>query len=111
LGPATRIEHRVPDSACNPYLGMAASLAAGLDGIRNGTDPGEPTTKNAYEESYERLPRTLWAALDHLEDDDVLTEALGPELVASFVRLKRDEFNRSMDQVSAWEREEYLAEF
>ena len=41
----------------------------------------------------------------------MLTEALGPELVASFVRLKRDEFNRSMDQVSAWEREEYLAEF
>jgi glutamine synthetase len=111
LGSATRIEHRVPDSACNPYLGLAASLAAGLDGIRNETDPGAPTTGNAYEESYDRLPRTLWAALEHLEADNVLTEALGPALVESFVRLKRDEFDRSMDQVSAWEREEYLDEF
>jgi glutamine synthetase len=111
LGSATRIEHRVPDAACNPYLGLAASLAAGLDGIRNETDPGAPTTENAYEESHDRLPRTLWAALDHLEADDVLTEALGPALVESFVRLKRDEFDRSMDQVSAWEREEYLHEF
>ena len=111
LGSATRIEHRVPDSACNPYLGLAATLAAGLDGIRNETDPGDPTLKNAYEESYERLPRTLWAALDHLEADDVLVDALGPALVDSFVKLKRDEFDRSMDQVSAWEREEYLNEF
>ena len=111
LGSATRIEHRVPDSACNPYLGMAASLAAGLDGIRNETDPGEPTTANAYEESYERLPRTLWSALDHLEGDDVLTEALGPALVESFITLKRDEFDRSMDHVSGWERDEYFDEF
>jgi len=111
LGPATRIEHRVPDSSCNPYLGMAASLAAGLDGIRNEIDPGEPTLKNAYDEDYERLPRTLWAALDHLEDDDVLAEMLGPALVESFVKLKRDEFNRSMDHISSWERDEYLDEF
>jgi glutamine synthetase len=111
LGSATRIEHRVPDSACNPYLGMAASLAAGLDGIRNETDPGEPTTANAYEESYERLPRTLWSALERLEGDDVLTEALGPALVGSFIRLKRDEFDRSMDHVSGWERDEYFDEF
>ena len=111
LGSATRIEHRVPDSACNPYLGMAASLAAGLDGIRNETDPGEPTTANAYEESYERLPRTLWSAVERLEGDDVLTDALGPALVESFIRLKRDEFDRSMDHVSGWERDEYFDEF
>ncbi|MFD1597800.1 glutamine synthetase family protein [Halobellus rarus] len=111
LGPATRVEHRVPDSSCNPYLGMAASLAAGLDGIRNEIDPGEPTLKNAYEEDYERLPRTLWSALDHLEADDVLVEMLGPSLVESFVKLKRDEFNRSMDHISSWERDEYLDEF
>ncbi|MGQ4554598.1 glutamine synthetase family protein [Halobellus sp. GM3] len=111
LGPSTRIEHRVPDSSCNPYLGMAASLAAGLDGIRREIDPGEPTLKNAYDEDYERLPRTLWTALDHLEDDDVLRDALGPALVDSFVRIKRDEFNRSMDHISEWEREEYLDEF
>jgi glutamine synthetase len=111
LGPATRVEHRVPDSACNPYLGLAATLAAGLDGIRNGTDPGDPTLGNAYEEEYDGLPRTLWAALDHLEADDVITDALGEPLVEEFLKLKRDEFDRYMDAVTEWEREEYLEEF
>jgi len=111
LGPAARIEHRVPDSACNPYLGLAATLAAGLDGIRNETDPGDPTLANAYEEEYDSLPRTLWAALDELEADDVLTEALGKPLVEEFLKLKRDEFNRYMDSVTEWEREEYRDEF
>jgi glutamine synthetase len=111
LGAATRIEHRVPDSACNPYLGLAATLAAGLDGIRNETDPGEPTLANAYEEDYDSLPRTLWAALDELEADDVLIEALGEPLVEEFLKLKRDEFDRYMDSVTEWEREEYIDEF
>jgi glutamine synthetase len=111
LGPAARIEHRVPDSACNPYLGLAATLAAGLDGIRNETDPGEPTLANAYAEDYDSLPRTLPAALSELEADDVLTEALGEPLVEEFVKLKRDEFDRYMDSVTEWERSEYLDEF
>ena len=111
LGSATRIEHRVPDSACNPYLGIAASYAAGLDGIRNEIDPGEPTIRNAYEEEYESLPRTLWEALDHLEDDKVIADALGSTLVEEFIQLKRDEFNRSMNHVSEWEHDEYLDEF
>jgi len=111
LGPAARIEHRVPDSACNPYLGLAATFAAGLDGIRNETDPGEPTLANAYEEDYDSLPRTLWAALDELEADDVLIEALGEPLVEEFLKLKRDEFDRYMDSVTEWEREVYLDEF
>jgi glutamine synthetase len=111
LGPAARVEHRVPDSACNPYLGLAATLAAGLDGIRNETDPGEPTLANAYEEAYDRLPRTLWAALNELEADTVLTEALGESLVEEFVKLKRDEFDRYMNSVAEWEREEYRDEF
>ncbi|KZN23228.1 glutamine synthetase [Haladaptatus sp. R4] len=111
LDSATRIEHRVPDSSCNPYLGLAASLAAGLDGIRNEIDPGEPTIENAYDEGYESLPRTLWTALEHLENDEVIEDALGSALVEEFVQLKRDEFDRSMDHVTEWEREEYRDEF
>ncbi|WP_435067927.1 glutamine synthetase family protein [Haloplanus sp. C73] len=111
LGSAARVEHRVPDSACNPYLGLAATLAAGLDGIRNETDPGEPTLGNAYDEEYDSLPRTLWAALDELERDEVLTEALGEPLVEEFLKLKRDEFDRYMDSVTEWERDEYGDEF
>jgi len=71
LGAATRIEQRVPDTSSDPYLAMAATPAAGLDGIRNETDPGEPTTENAHDQDYEGLPRTLWDALNHLEADDV----------------------------------------
>jgi glutamine synthetase len=111
LGSATRIEHRVTDTSANPYLSLAATLAAGLDGIRNETDPGEPTLQNAYHEDYERLPRTLPEALTHLEHDEVLVEALGPSLVEEFVKLKRDEFDRYQDHVSAWEHREYRDEF
>ncbi|RYJ08408.1 glutamine synthetase [Halogeometricum borinquense] len=111
LGPATRIEHRVTDSAANPYLSMAATLAAGLDGIENEIDPGEGTLSNAYEEDYENLPRTLPGALAHLENDAVLRDALGEDLVSEFVKLKRDEFDRYQNHVTDWEREEYRDEF
>jgi glutamine synthetase len=111
LGHATRIENRVPDSSCNPYLGLAATLAAGLDGIRNETDPGAPTTNDAYDEDYDSLPRTLWDALEELEADTVITDALGEPLVEEFLKLKREEFDRYMDAVTEWEREEYRDEF
>ncbi|WP_255198220.1 glutamine synthetase family protein [Halorarius litoreus] len=111
LGSATRIEHRVTDTSANPYLSLAATLAAGLDGIRNETDPGEPTLQNAYHEDYERLPRTLPEALAHLEGDEVLVDALGESLVEEFVKLKRDEFDRYQDHVTEWERREYRDEF
>jgi len=111
LGTATRVEHRVPDSAANPYLSLAATLAAGLDGVENEIDPGEGTLANAYEEDHENLPRTLPGALAHLEIDEVLREALGTDLIAEFLKLKRDEFDRYQDQVTDWERREYRDEF
>lgn len=107
-GPATRIEQRVPDTSCNPYLAIAGTLAAGLDGLRERTDPGEPTTENAYHQDFDRLPRTLWGALDHLEECDVLRDALGEDLVAEFITVKRDEFDRYQNAVTSWERDEYL---
>lgn len=111
LGQSSRIEHRVPDSACNPYLAMAATLAAGLDGIENEIDPGEGTMANAYEEDHENLPRTLPTALAHLENDGVIREALGEDLVTEFAKLKRDEFDRYQGQVTDWELDEYRDEF
>jgi len=111
LGAATRIEHRVPDTSSNPYLAMAATLAAGLDGIQNETDPGEPTIENAHHQDYEGLPRTLWDALNHLEADEVLREALGDSLVTEFLTLKRDEFDRYQNNVTDWERDQYRDEF
>ena len=88
--PATkRLEVRFPDSSCNPYLAFAAMMMAGLDGIRNRLDPGEPLDKDIYElspsemEGVATLPATLDQALDALEADhaflqegDVFTEGL-----------------------------------
>ena len=111
LGDSTRIEQRVTDTSANPYLALAATLAAGFNGIRNEIDPGEPTMKNAYHEPYERLPRTLPEALNHLEQCDVLTDALGDSLVTEFIKLKRDEFDRYQNYVTEWELNEYRDEF
>jgi len=111
LEDAARVEFRSPDSAINPYLALAATLAAGLDGLRNRIEPPEPTTGNAYQEGYERLPRTLLTALDALEADDVLREALGETLVEEYVKIKREEFDRYQQHVSDWERDEYGDEF
>jgi glutamine synthetase len=111
LGSATRVENRVPDPSANPYLIVAATLAAGLDGIENQTEPGEPTTENMYESDSDRLPRTLWEALNHLERNDVLSEALGASLVTEFIRIKRDEFTRYQGDVSEWERDTYVDAF
>jgi glutamine synthetase len=72
---AKRIEVRFPDPSCNPYLAFAAMLMAGLDGIQNKIDPGEPLDKNLYELPPEEAklvpscPASLEAALDHLEAD------------------------------------------
>ena len=84
---AKRIEYRPPDPAANPYIAFAAMLMAGLDGIQNKIDPGEPLDKNIYElppEELKRVPNvagSLGEALDCLEDDhefllkgDVFTE-------------------------------------
>jgi glutamine synthetase len=118
-----RIEDRTIDGSCNPYLAAAAILAAGLDGIENSLDAGEPNSENLYTLSYEELsgrglqtlPRNLWEATDELERDDVLRAALGrgrdEDYVDYFVRVKRDEWSRYHEQVSPWEITEYLTRF
>jgi glutamine synthetase len=86
---AKRLEVRFPDPSCNPYLAFAAMMMAGLDGIQNRMDPGEPLDKDIYDLSPEELkgvptlPATLDRALEALEADhsfllkgDVFTEAL-----------------------------------
>ncbi len=72
---AKRIEYRPPDPAANPYLAFAAMLMAGLDGVQNKIEPGEPMDKNLYElppEEHAKIPQvpgSLGEALDHLEKD------------------------------------------
>ena len=111
-GGATRIEIRAADGAANPYLAIAAVLAAGAHGVREGLTPPPPVDGDAYRADREligpALPASLDAALDALEDDTVLRRALGPQLVETFLAVKRFEVERHRAWVSDWEIAEYL---
>ena len=118
-GIGTRVEFRMPDPSCNPYLALAVQLAAGLDGVRREIDPGPPVDTNVWElseaERAERgivtLPANLGAAVDALEGDDLVREALGEHVFTHFVDAKRKEWSEYIAQVSGWELEEYLATY
>ena len=110
-GGATRIEIRVADGAANPYLAIAAVLAAGAHGVREGLTPPPPVDGDAYRAGEligPALPASLDVALDALEADTVLRRALGPEIVETFVAIKRFEIERYRAWVSDWEVAEYL---
>jgi glutamine synthetase len=96
---AKRIEFRAPDPACNPYLCFAALLMAGLDGVQNQIDPGEPMDKDLYSlppeeaRNVRQVPGSLAAVLDALEADhdfllagDVFTE----DLIGAYIAYKRE---------------------
>jgi glutamine synthetase len=109
------VEDRTVSSAFNPYLGLAAYLAAGMDGVRSRLDPGKPNCENAYalglDEMKRRgvgvLPQTLAEALDALERDPVVQAGLGP-IYPEFLRLKRAEWNEFHRQVTDWEVDRYM---
>jgi glutamine synthetase len=111
-GRATRIEIRVADGAANPYLAIAAVLAAGAHGLRESLTPPRPVEGDAYRADSEligpALPASLDAALEALEGDTVLRRALGPQIVETFLAVKRFEIERHRAWVSDWEIAEYL---
>ncbi len=91
------IEYRPPDATMNTYFGLAAILMAGIDGIKNKMDPGNPVEANVYEnmDSFERLPETLCKALDELEKDHeylLKGEVFTEELINIWIALKRKEY-------------------
>jgi glutamine synthetase len=114
-----RFEWRVPDASANPYLATAALIAAGLDGIDRALDPGPACSDDLFNLSlaqiHERrialLPQSLSAALDALERDAVVCDALGDTLSREFVRIKRDEWLEYARHVSPWEMSRYAAAF
>ncbi len=114
-----RVELRAADSACNPYLGAALVLAAGLEGIEADADPGEPHTENMYLKSPEelkklginRLPRTLGEALDAFAADPLTTKVFGSEMHKAWLDYKSDEWMSYLNHISDWERARYLKFF
>jgi glutamine synthetase len=123
-GGETHLEQRMPCAGSNPYLVLAAVVAAGLDGVERELEPPPPTRAVAYaDEQSPRLPATLDAALAAFEADDVLRGCLGEEFVKLFLAVKRHEIQKGRaaipeysrhdwpDVVTDWEREhlfEYL---
>ena len=114
-GNSTRVELRSPDPACNPYLALAACLAAGLDGIEQQMTPPPPLTGNLYEvgdaSGIQRLPGSLEEAVRALEADSVITDALGTHVTEQYLAGKRRECRSYAAQVSQWELEQYLVTY
>ncbi|TCT03520.1 type III glutamate--ammonia ligase [Aquabacter spiritensis] len=110
---AGRFECRLADGAANPYLLQAGILAAGLDGIAQGRDPGKRLDINMYTEGHKvkgakRLPLNLLDALRALERSKVLKDGLGAGFVASYLKLKTEEWNAYSRHLTQWERDTTL---
>ncbi len=114
-----RVESRNADAACNPYLAAALVLAAGLEGIREGLDPGLAQEDNLYEYTPEQLaaagiqelPRTLDEAVKAFADDPFVTKVLGQELRDEFIAYKSEEWRQYHQTVSQWEIDRYARMF
>lgn len=115
---AARIELRCPDTAISPHLGIAAILAAGLDGIKRKLQPTEPTTTNLYEFSTttESLPGTLRESLLLLKESQILREQFDHSVIDEFVSMRMSDWDQYVkatqdpqsSNVTAWELEKYL---
>ena len=98
-GPQTRLENRVPDGACNPYLAAAALLHACRLGVEQELPPVAPQPTGEEPRAATHIPANLAEALDALERDEEICGALGPELVTAFTMLKRAEWDRYVKAV------------
>ncbi|HEV2362754.1 MAG TPA: glutamine synthetase family protein [Caulobacteraceae bacterium] len=99
-----RVENRVPSSDANPYLAMAATLAAGYLGLVQRLEPGEPTEGEAQSDDLD-LPGGLLEAVDLFEGTEELAELFGRSFMSTFTAVKRAEFATFMRVISPWERE------
>ena len=116
---ATRVEARFPDPSCNPYLGFASLINAGLDGIERDLDAPDPIRENIYdfddeqiaEYGIETLPKNLGDAVEALEADEVVLDGLGEHVAEKFIEAKNQEFTEYLVDVSEWELDRYLETF
>lgn len=115
-GVNTAVELRSPDPSCNPYLALAVTIRAGLDGLKHRHELSSPVSRNIYrlneaerrELGIDRLPEDLEAALDALEADRVVWDALGDFIAQRFVEAKRLEWDVYRHEVHQWELDQYL---
>lgn len=118
-GMGTRLELRSVDPTANPYLAIATILAAGMDGLENKLTPAPSVDENIYkmteeeraEKNIKNLPDTLHNALKDLKTDTVVRGALGDHLYKSFYEAKTREYDAYRQQVSDWERNNYISQY
>ena len=118
-GVGTRVEVRIPDPSCNPYLALAVMLCSGLDGIKRKLDPGEPVNKDIFTMSerekrrhkIDSLPADLNEAVKALKKDRVVLDALGEHIATQFIAAKEAVWREFIAQVHPWELERYLTRF
>ena len=112
----TRVELRSPDPTCNPYLALAVTLAAGLDGIERFMTPPSEVKENLYAmdeagrraKGVETLPRDLNEALELMRQDKLVMDTLGEHVAQAFLRSKQAEWEAYNAHVSAWEIDKYM---
>ncbi len=104
---ARRVENRLPGMDCNPYLGIAASLACGYLGMVEGIDPKEEFKGDAYD-AEEEIPRGIFAAFDEFASASSLRETLGEEFCRVYEIVKLTEYEEFLEVISPWEREHLL---
>ncbi len=113
---STRVEVRVPDPSCNPYLALAVMLAAGLDGIENKITPPPPVNKNIFTMSQREkrrlkihpLPSNMLHAVENLEKSKLMRSTLGDHIYFHFLEAKKQEWSDYISQVHHWELDRYL---
>jgi glutamine synthetase len=115
------IENRAVDSAANPYLAAAFLLAAGLEGVAEGLDPGDPIEDLTYDWTVtgprggdvqaKRLPRTLLEAIEAFDADPLTRTVFHEEFVSAYTTMKVEEWEAYHSRVSDWERQTYLTMF
>ena len=109
-GFGARVENRAPCASANPYLINAVALLAGLDGIEKKTDPGDYYEGDVYGEdpgTFDTVPLYMRDAIAAFKEDEVLCEAIGPEIVQNILALRENEVERFRTHVTEWEFNEY----
>lgn len=118
-GNGTRGELRMPDPSANPYLALAVTVAAGIDGLERGLTPPPPIARNIFEMSVrdrrrhkiKELPANLREAITNLKRDRIVVDALGDHVYRHFVEAKTLEYDEYRIAVHGWELDRYLAEY
>lgn len=118
-GQATRVELRSPDPSCNPYLALAVILQAAMDGVKNRKEPMLPVEHNIYDmtdkerkrSKIDTLPGSLLEALQLMEKNDVVKNALGEHIFNEFLTAKYKEWDEFRTYVSQWELDRYLERY